>query len=85
MPHGLLDQFALRLDESAYEVVFERAARRAISTSNAAERWTRLQRDTLDIYALIERLQKTDDLGAARTLAEASPRAAEAALIPLTP
>lgn len=81
MPHGLLDQFALRLDESAYEIVFERAAKRAPPTSNPAERWSKLQRDTLDVYALIQRLQKTADLGAARALCEGAPHAAEAALI----
>ncbi|HET9933600.1 MAG TPA: hypothetical protein VFQ35_23000 [Polyangiaceae bacterium] len=81
MPHGLLDQFALRLDEAAYEVVFARAAKRAISTSNAAERWSALQRETTEVYALIQRLQQSPDLEAARAVCEAAPHAAEAALI----
>ncbi len=58
MPHTILDHFALRLSEPAYERVFATAAEVGIVTGSAAERWRLLaerKRRAFDFIAKIER------------------------------
>jgi hypothetical protein len=81
MPHLLLDQFALRLSETAYVEVFERAVALQAVPGPTMTRWARLREQKLRAYALIERLKAAKSVEAARALAAAEPEAARAALI----
>jgi hypothetical protein len=81
LPHLLLDQFALRLSESAYVRVFARAVQANAVNGTTAERWAELRDIKTRAYALIEQLKTASDLATARRLAEANPQAASAALI----
>jgi hypothetical protein len=81
MPHGLLDQFALRLTEAAYEVVFGRAVARAPSDTTKGLRWATLRADRDQVFPFIQRLQDARDVRQARSLCEQFRDAAKAALI----
>jgi hypothetical protein len=81
MPHGLLDQFALRLTEAAYEVVFSRAAARAPLETTKGLRWTTLRAERDQVFEFIQRLQGVPDLRQARSLCEQFRDAAKAALV----
>ncbi|HWA71418.1 MAG TPA: hypothetical protein VG937_03770 [Polyangiaceae bacterium] len=81
MPHLLLDQLALRLNERAYSRVFARAARAHAFQGPAGERWAKLRQLKVQAYALIERLKNAKDIDQARAFAAADPVAANAALI----
>ena len=81
MPHSLLDQFALRLAEGAYEEVFARAVAHTSGSGAPPVRWANLRRQKSDVYSLIERLQNAANPSIARALCAASPAAARAALV----
>jgi hypothetical protein len=81
MPHGLLDQFALRLTEAAYEVVFGRAVARAPSDTTKGLRWATLRADRDQVFPFIQRLQDARDVRQARSLCEQFRDAAKAALV----
>jgi hypothetical protein len=81
MPHLLLDQLALRLNEQAYIRVFSRAVRGHVLRGTASERWANLRHKKLQAYELIERLKGAKNLDQAKAFAAADPIAANAALI----
>ncbi|MGC4095269.1 MAG: hypothetical protein QM756_46570 [Polyangiaceae bacterium] len=81
MPHGLLDLFALRLSEPAYEIVFERAVRHgALGGISPAQRWATLRQQKADVYALVKQLQGANPAALAE-LTERNRAAASVALI----
>jgi hypothetical protein len=81
MPHLLLDQLALRLDEAAFARVFELAADEYTIQGEPRERW-RLHREKKSrVYGLIQALQRTPNISDADRLVGADVAAARAALI----
>lgn len=85
IPHLLLDQLALRLQEHAYVRVF-RLATEAHSVSGAAEeRWSTLREHKSRAYGLIQALQRVKSDSEAGALIDASPQAARSALILAAP
>jgi hypothetical protein len=81
IPHLVLDQLALRLSVDAYRKVFALALAEWTVLGSPGERLRRFADKKRRAYALIERVQATADLEAARALAEASPEDARLALL----
>lgn len=82
IPHLVLDQLALRLDERAYARVFDLAARAHAASGGPEERWATLANRKARAYGFIQRLQQTKDRAGAEALVRAEPEAARLALIP---
>lgn len=85
MPHLLLDQFALRLTETAYVDVFERAVAQNCVPGPPRERWARLRQSKQKAYALIKRLSAAPGAEAARAAVASDPEGALAALLAREP
>jgi hypothetical protein len=81
IPHLLLDQFALRLEESAHVRLFRLAVETHCIGGRPEERWSILAERKARAYALIERFQQARDTAAARQLVAQDPEAARYALI----
>jgi hypothetical protein len=81
-PHHLLDHFALRLSESAYERVFARAVQAyAVRSTNPAQRLATLLEKKNQSFGVIARLGNAKTEQEASAIMRESPEAARAALL----
>lgn len=81
IPHLLLDQLALRLEESAYLRVFRLAVEEHGVTGRTEARWAALGEKKSRAYRLIQGLQASKSDAEAAELVRAHPEAARSALI----
>ena len=84
MPHQILDHFALRLSEHAYEKVFATAVQEyVLSATSPIDRHRDLGARKQRAYGFIRSLAECDSLEAALARVEACPEAARLALFPV--
>lgn len=81
IPHLLLDQLALRLNEAAYARVFTLAVEEHALAGSAAERWARLRESTGRVENLVTKLGHATSLAQAEALARTEKPAARLSLI----
>jgi hypothetical protein len=72
IPHLVLDQLALRLDEAAYSRVFARAVNAWTVRGSPLERYRALTERKSRYFAVLGALQASPSLDAARALVEAT-------------
>jgi hypothetical protein len=84
MPHLVLDHVALRWAPAAYRRLFTCAADAWCVAGTPSTRLARLLTMKRDYFALVTRLQATQDAAEARVAAETMPDAARLALLELT-
>ncbi|HTM45071.1 MAG TPA: Fic family protein [Polyangiaceae bacterium] len=81
MPHGVLDHFALRLNERSYAELFARAVQTYLVTGTPIQRYQTLVAHKMRSYALIARIAQAPSTEAAQELIAQDAVAARAALL----